>query len=147
MSRRQSRKSRNQNFIWVIALIVIVVGVILYLKRSQRPLASGPLPSAQLRAALDNHRPTLAFFHSNNCHQCLVMVETLAQVWPEFADRLTLVDVDVYDERNAPLLQSVRLQYIPTLIFYDRTGQAETYVGVMEAEQLRQRLKALDSGG
>ena len=41
------------------------------------------------------------------------------------------------------LLEQVGLQYIPTLIFYDRTGKEQVSVGVMEAEQLRQTLAAL----
>jgi len=57
-----------------------------------------------------------------------------------------LVDVYVYDEKNEPLLKKVGLQYIPTLIFYDRAGKEQVSVGVMEAEQLRQSLAALAEG-
>lgn len=53
------------------------------------------------------------------------------------------MDINVYDEQNQALLERVKLQYIPTLIFYDRDGQAETHVGVMEAAQLSQKLVEL----
>ena len=101
------------------------------------------LPEAELARALSAGQPALAFFHSNNCHQCIVMMETVSQVYPEFADSVALVDINVYDERNERLLQVVRIQYIPTLIFYDRTGNKQVSVGVMEAEKLSQTLAAL----
>jgi thiol:disulfide interchange protein len=71
------------------------------------------------------------------------MVDTVAQVYPQFQDAVALVDIDVYDEQNLSLLRRVRLQYIPTLIFFDRNGQAEPYIGVMEASQLSSMLAAL----
>jgi len=104
------------------------------------------LPADQLQNALAEHLPTLAFFHSNSCRQCAMMIEIVDQVYPEFAASVVLVDVYVYDEKNAPLLKKVGLQFIPTLIFYDRAGKEQVSVGVMEAEQLRQSLAALAEG-
>jgi thiol:disulfide interchange protein len=74
------------------------------------------------------------------------MMETVAQVFPDFAEAVVLVDINVYDESNEALLKRVGLQYIPTLIFYDHTGKEQVSVGVMEAEQLRQTLAALAGG-
>jgi hypothetical protein len=74
------------------------------------------------------------------------MAKILQQVYPEFAGSVALVDVNVYDNRNTILLQKVRIRYIPTLIFYDRAGQAQTSVGVMEPTTLRQQLQALRGG-
>lgn len=131
----------------VLALAVVV----LLLKggnndQPQATTVSGDLPADQLQNALAERRPTLAFFHSNNCQQCIVMMEIVGQVYPEFANSIVLVDVNVFDERNAPLLQKVGLQYIPTLIFYNRAGQGQVSVGVMETEQLRQTLATLAGG-
>jgi thiol:disulfide interchange protein len=89
------------------------------------------LPEAQLARAIQDGQPVLAFFHSNNCRQCVVMIDTVDQVYPEFADQVALVDIDVYDARNTKLMKAVRLQYIPTLIFYDRTGNGQVSVGAM----------------
>jgi thiol:disulfide interchange protein len=102
---------------------------------------------AQLVHALQAGQPTLAFFHSNNCQQCIVMMETVAQVYPEFSSTVTRVDVNVYDEDNVALLQRAGLQYISTLIFYDNTGHGQVSRGVMEAEQLRGTLAAIADGG
>lgn len=109
------------------------------------PPAAQPneLPGAQLDRLLAAKQPTLAFFHSNNCKQCLTMMEVVEQVYPEFANSVALVDVNVYDERNAALLQRARIRAIPTQIFFDRSGQGRVVLGAMEPEQLRQELQTL----
>lgn len=101
------------------------------------------LPEAHLDQLLAAGEPAFVFFHSNNCAQCIRMIEIVEQVYPDFAESVPLIDVNVYDERNQNLLQRVGLRYIPTLIFIDRAGQGETHVGVMEAETLREQLQAL----
>jgi len=152
MSKKHRYKKKNN-----IARILIVVGVallaavVLILKEGSNPQVqtadtSGDLPATQLQNALAEHRPTLAFLHSYNCQQCIKMIGIVEQVYPDFADVIVLVDIDVDDKRNEPLLRQVGLQYIPTLIIYDRTGKGQISVGVMEAEQLRQTLTLLAEG-
>ena len=80
------------------------------------------------------------------CQQCIEMIGIVDQVYPEFKNTVALVDINVYDERNTALLNRVGLQYIPTLIFYDRTGKEQVSVGVMDPEILRQTLAALSEG-
>jgi len=145
------KKSNNQLRTLVVGSVLVLAAMVLLLKGGGNNQAlgntdAGDLPAAQLQAALAEHRPTLAFFHSTTCHQCIEMTRIVAQVYPEFGDSITLVDVDVYAEGNAPLLQQMRLQYIPTLVFYDRAGTGQASVGVMEAERLRQTLAALAEG-
>ena len=74
------------------------------------------------------------------------MISIVGEVYPRYADTVELVDVNVYDERNAALLQQVRLQFIPTLIFYDQSGEANVVVGVMQDEELNQALADLAGG-
>ena len=71
------------------------------------------------------------------------MMDIVAQVYPEYQTEVTLVDVNVYDERNVPLLKKVGLQYIPTLVFYNQNGERQVHVGVMEADVLRNTLAAI----
>lgn len=115
---------------------------------SQAPAAAQPdeLPEAQLEHLLTAGRPTLAFFHSNNCVQCIKMMGVVEQVYPEFDDSVALVDVNVYDNRNASLLQRARIQAIPTQIFFDRTGQGMVVMGAMTPDQFRERMQALAGG-
>ena len=150
MSKKHHRKQSRLLPILVLGGLALLVVAILLLKPEPQiatPTASAnEYAEAQLDRALAENRPTLAFFHSNTCHQCQVMMEIVGQVYPDFAETVVLVDINVYDENNDALLKRVGLQYIPTLIFYDQTGQEQVSVGVMEAEQLRQTLAALAEG-
>lgn len=108
-----------------------------------------PTPVSQLspEVQFDQHlaagRPVLAFFHSNTCAQCIQMTEIVAQVYPDYADRVALVDVNVHDQRNEHFLGRAGIQVIPTLILIDRDQQGQGYAGVMLPETLRERLEAL----
>lgn len=134
----------------ILGGVILLALFVLAMKNSSQPEIPGDsgdqLPQAQLDAALSAGRPALAFFHSNNCQQCIIMIDTVERVFPEFANTVALVDINIYDPNNQALLEKVRLQYIPTLIFYDRQGQIDTFVGVMEADILRQRLSSLLEG-
>ncbi len=147
------KKSRlkNKNLLPRILVVagVLILAILILVFKQDRDFndAATPTPVSiaelQLDRALQAGEPTLAFFHSDNCKQCIVMMETVNHVYPEFSTLVTLVDVNVYDMKNAGLLKSVGLQYIPTLIFYDQSGEKQVSVGVMETEQLRQTLAAL----
>jgi thioredoxin-like negative regulator of GroEL len=144
--KKRRQPSRMPQFFTLGGLLVLVAAILILKEKPQpAPLVSNSdmLAEVQLDLALEARQPVLAFFHSNNCQQCLIMVDTVAQVFPQFQDAVTLVDIDVYDEQNSALLRRVRLQYIPTLIFFDRNGQAEPYIGVMEASQLSRKLEML----
>jgi thiol-disulfide isomerase/thioredoxin len=132
--------------IFIIGGVILLAFVIIGFKKkpaTQMIAGSGGLPQAQLEDALKAGKPALAFFHSDNCQQCIIMIETVDQVFPEFESQVELVDVNVYDPVNEPLMRSVRLQYIPTLVFYDRAGKYQSIVGVMSAEVLREKLSVL----
>lgn len=104
------------------------------------------LPEARLERSLAAGQPTLAFFHSTNCVQCIKMMQVVEQVYPEFSDQVALVDVHVYDQRNASLLQRARIRAIPTQIFIDSTGQGLVVMGAMDPQQFREQLQALAGG-
>ncbi|MCU0485726.1 MAG: thioredoxin family protein [Anaerolineales bacterium] len=149
--RRHPQPSRLPQIL-ILGGVILLAGMILALKQNGVPAddastSSSALPEAQLDRALKANQPTLAFFHSNNCQQCIEMIGIVDQVYPEFKNTVTLVDIDVYDERNMALLNRVGLQYIPTLIFYDHNGKEQVSVGVMQAKVLRQTLAALAGGG
>lgn len=172
LAQEQRRRGRRQLWlrIAVAAGLVLAVGVVLALKFGGAPEAVslaealatsspgapiGPpgatelpagTPEEQLAQLLAAGRPVFAFFHSNNCNQCLRMIAIVNQVYPEFAASVALVDVNVYDPRNERLLQRARIQFIPTQVFYDRSGRSQTTVGVMAPEQLRQQLQAISGG-
>ena len=143
----QGRPARGWLPILAVLGVIVLLGITVYAKQQAQPVATtSELPETQLARLLAQGKPTLAFYHSNTCDQCIQMTRIVQQVYPEFAGSVALVDVNVYDNRNTILLQKVRIRYIPTLIFYDRAGQAQTSVGVMEPTTLRQQLQALRGG-
>ncbi len=107
---------------------------------------SGGTAEAQLGRLLAAGQPALGFYHSTNCAKCKEMMAIVAEVYPEFESTVGLVDVDVYDKTNTKLLQVARIYAIPTQIFYDKSGQQETVLGVMTAEALREKLRFLAGG-
>jgi len=139
------KSSHWLQFLILGGIVLLVLLVLAFKDQSQpdAPAGNGKLPEVQLERALSAGKPALAFFHSNNCEQCLTMIKTVEQVYPEFSSSVYLIDVNVYDPNNEPLLQKVKLKYIPMLVFYGQSGQSQTYVGVMEANALRQLLMLL----
>jgi thiol:disulfide interchange protein len=117
---------------------------------SATPAPTAPVlsesPEAQLGRLLAAGKPTLAFFHSNNCVQCIKMMQVVAQIYPEFEDSVALVDVNVYDKANARLLQVAGIRAIPTQIFYNSAGKGQVVLGAMEPEQFRAYLRSLAGG-
>lgn len=130
----------------VVVLLITMKGQPAAQSSSLTPTVASELPEVTLDRALAANQPTLAFFHSLTCESCVEMTAIVRQVYPEFQGLITLVDVNVYDERNQALVQRAKILGIPTLVLIDRTGQARTFAGVMEEDQLRQRLRSLAGG-
>jgi thiol:disulfide interchange protein len=131
--------------ILIIAGVAVVIGVI-FIIRNQPAAATTPVnesPETLLDRSIDEGKPVFAFFHSNNCHSCIVMMNTVAEVYPEFSREIVLVDVDVYDPQNENLLRRGNIRTIPTQIFIDREATGKITFGAMEADILRQHLQSL----
>lgn len=132
----------------ILILAGVVVLVIMIFAFKNQATQSAVSADKSLEARFDRYikegRPTLAFFHSTNCHSCIVMMDIVAQVYPEFKDSVALVDVDVYDSQNENLLRRAGINSIPTLVFIDRKGQRKVSIGVIDAAQLRRQLQILD---
>ncbi len=148
----------------ILASVVLALGAILLLKEGRPPTSTivnpppgsaAPAGSAtavgsaadQLQAALAANKPALVFMHSTTCQSCIDMMHVVDQVYPEFAAQIALVDVDVYDEANEPLMQVLGLRYIPTIVVYDRAGKAAQNVGAMKADAFRTFLRQRALGG
>ena len=139
---RSKRLSTSGTLLILVGLLLIVV-VILILKPGAAPPTTSALPEEQRANALATGKPTFIFLHSLDCVPCKEMMDIVALVYPEFDNKVILVDVDVYADENAGLLRDEMVRAIPTLVFYDRSGQRRVYVGVMEAAQLRLTLVTL----
>ncbi len=74
-------------------------------------------------------------------------MKVVDQVYPEFAGQVALVDVDVNDTTNGPLMQKLGLRYIPTVVVYNREGKSWQNVGAMKADAFRVFLRQRALGG
>jgi len=143
-SRRRARILRPLVFVGVLLL---TVAAILALKPESRSAAGSPVArETDLDVALSSGRPVVVFLHSLDCVPCRQMMNVVAEVHPEFEKSVTLLDVDVYNQGNYPILRREKLQAIPTLVFYDRQGTRSVSIGVISADELRVRLKTLAEG-
>jgi len=104
-------------------------------------------PADQLTQALAGGKPALVFMHSTTCQSCKDMMKVVDQVYPEFAGQVALVDVDVNDNANGPLMQKLGLRYIPTIVVYNREGKASQNVGAMKPDAFRTFLRQRGLGG
>ena len=104
-------------------------------------------PADQLTQALAGGKPALVFMHSTTCQSCKDMMKVVDQVYPEFAGQVALVDVDVNDNANGPLMQKLGLRYIPTIVVYNREGKASQNVGAMKPDAFRAFLRQRALGG
>lgn len=160
-SQPQARKKNNGlTTILALAGLGLVIVMILLLKMEQEPaatatsapaaasaLVSQDTPAEQFQQALAAKHPTLVFMHSTDCIPCKEMTKVVEQVYPEFAQQVVLVDVNVYDRTNTALIQQLGLRVIPTTVFFDRQGQGQQFMGVMEPDDLRNTLRQLAQGG
>jgi thiol:disulfide interchange protein len=165
-AKAQPATARPGGFLTILviaSLAVVIIGIIL-LKERQSPsvtlsvaqsgpsavatsgnAVAGPFkpnsPADQLNQALVAGRPVLVFMHSTNCQSCIDMMKVVDQIYPEFAGQVTLVDVDVYDDANVPLMQLLGLRYIPTVVVFDEQGKQSQNVGAMKPDAFRTFLR------
>jgi len=144
MPRKHKRPARKRPPILLILVGVALLLIAIFALKSGNPTPAVDVPlETQLDQALRDGRPTFVFLHSLDCIPCKAMMDVVADVYPDFQDSVVLIDVDVYDQRNISLMRRESLQVIPTLVFYDARGRRQTFVGVMQADQLRDTLRAL----
>jgi thiol:disulfide interchange protein len=146
-SKRAKRAIREQpSTLLILAGLVLLLITVFALKSVYAsPTPAAPLES-QLDQALADNRPTFVFLHSLDCIPCKAMMQTVADVYPDYQDSIVLIDVDVYDRSNSNILQRERLQSIPTLVFYDAQGTRQVFIGAMPADQFSDTLTLLATG-
>jgi len=148
------KKKYNKSSPWpkilILAGIALMITVIIMIKNQpveQPATTANQTAEALLDQYLEEGKPTFVFFHSNNCRSCIDMIAIVDQVYPEFEDKIALVDVNVYDSANQNLLRRAKIYSIPTQVFIDRTGQGKVAMGVMTPEEFRAQLLTLAEGG
>jgi thiol:disulfide interchange protein len=142
--RRPSRKS-SPTILIIAGIALLLVGIFAF-KSAGDTSGPGALLEAQLDRALHDGQPAVVFLHSLNCVACKEMMQTVADVYPDYQDSIALIDVDIYDQGNDNLIRREQLQSIPTLVFYNQEGSRQVFIGAMPSAQFRDTLAQLDAG-
>ena len=144
MSKKKKTPPRKQpsTLLILTELVLLLIAIFAFKDGGETPVSARSLEE-QLDQALEEGRPAFVFLHSLNCVPCKEMMQVVEQVYPEFQASVVLIDVDVYDQENANLLNRERLQAIPTLIFYDTQGARQVVLGVLSPDQFRATLQTL----
>ena len=144
---KSSKSNLLPRLLILAGIVVVVVSIILIKNQSdQDVVAVDETPEQQFDRYLAEQKPFFAFFHSNNCESCLIMMETVEQVYPAFQEDIALIDVNVYDPINQSLLQRAAIQSIPTQVFVDSTGNGIVSLGILTDDQLIEQLSKLVVG-
>jgi len=125
---------------------VVIAGIVGMKVFSSEEGIDGQLPEEQLDYALVTGQPTLVFFHSMNCDPCIAAMQVVEDVYQAYEESIVLVDVNVSETANHPLLRRVGVRTIPAFFVYDRSGELQIYYGVPQPDQLRAVLTELGEG-
>jgi len=125
----------NTARIGIVAALMVVVGVVMALKQQNKDTPrTGDQPPAQAKAesrpaeAQDGQPstakksvPRLVDLGAGKCIPCKKMAPILEELRKEFAGRLDVEFIDVWENPSAGELYRIKL--IPTQIFYDASGK------------------------
>jgi FKBP-type peptidyl-prolyl cis-trans isomerase 2 len=101
------------------------------------------LPTMTLSEALSNGKITFVQFGADTCAPCRQMRPILAELAAEYKDRVNIVYVDIYENRE--LSGQYRILAIPTLILFDGYGrEANRHTGYFPKESIIAWFKEMD---
>jgi thioredoxin 1 len=161
---------KNNLRIVIVAALVVIAGVVLAVKQASRQtatnsqgaccpqianpaglrdlnLTSGPapaLPTATSATAPSESKPLprLLDLGAGKCIPCKMMAPILEELKKEYAGRMEVVFVDVWEKPDAGKAYNVEM--IPTQIFYDAEGkELFRHVGFFSKEDILAKWKEL----
>lgn len=85
--------------------------------------------------------PMMLEFGATSCHSCVVMGKILYKIKEKYPNA-NIYFIDIYEDTKAAEKFGIRM--IPTQKYLDKDGNIiETHMGVIEQEELEQKLKGL----
>lgn len=85
--------------------------------------------------------PVLVDFYATWCGPCQMMAKILEQVNAEMKQQLKIVKIDT--DKYSQLATDHQIHALPTLVLFKQGKPVERIEGVVPAEQLVQRLRAI----
>jgi thioredoxin 1 len=111
-------------------------------KRVQAIAAPAPPTNTveEFKRALQGRKPVLVDFGANSCMPCREIRPILKEVEQEFTGKAQLLVLDVY--KNQEIASQYRVQMIPTLIFFDKSGkEVFRHIGPWDKASIVSKLK------
>lgn len=100
-----------------------------------------------IEEAKQKGQPAWLLFHSTTCQSCIEMEAVYNALKPEFEGEIAFINIDVNDPAEQELCAQYKIQYIPTTYFLNLKGEKTfNYVGVIQQDDMRAKLKALTEG-
>ncbi|TVQ99163.1 MAG: thioredoxin [Desulfovibrionales bacterium] len=85
---------------------------------------------------------TVASFGAVNCIPCRLMVPIREELQREYDGRVAIVFINLH--RHYELIDQYAIQVIPTLIFYDESGnEAKRHIGFMDKQSIEAEMVKL----
>ena len=94
----------------------------------------------EFQQAIKSGKPLLVDFGANSCMPCRQLRPILKEIKKEHAEKARILIIDVYEYKD--LAREYRVQLIPTLIFFDKTGkEMYRHVGAWDKDSIVEKLK------
>ncbi|HPA20071.1 MAG TPA: thioredoxin family protein [Verrucomicrobiae bacterium] len=134
----------------IIGVVVALAAAAFVAKRANRgtPVKGAAAPVATANAPAERPLPRLVDLGAGKCIPCKKMAPILEQLKKEYAGRLVVEFIDVWENPGASDKYNINL--IPTQIFYDVTGkELWRHEGFFGREEILAKWKELgvDLGG
>ncbi|HNZ08263.1 MAG TPA: thioredoxin family protein [Bacillota bacterium] len=136
---------RSKIMVAVLVLLVtaaVVVGAVLL---SKPKAAEKSIPEAtpeDVTKAASSGRPFVVKMTGENCEACELLEPILAELANELKGKVDFMAIDVY--KYPKLAAEHRIIYIPTLIYFDASGQKLGITqGLLQIDQLKDKMKEL----
>ena len=118
----------------IVAALAAAVGAVVAVKYGAPACATRPAAPAGASAGL----PRLVDFGGSTCIPCQMMMPALEELKTEYAGRLQVEVVDVWDDPEIGRKHDIRV--IPTQIFYDASGkELDRHEGYMSKQDILAR--------
>lgn len=125
----------------IVAALAVIVGAVVVLKQNKasQPAGSPPPDTAAVGGA---RVPRLLDLGAGKCIPCKMMAPILEELKKEYAGRLDVVFIDVWENQDAA--KQYGIETIPTQIFFDANGkELFRHIGFFGKEDILAKWKEL----
>lgn len=126
-----------KNWLIILAILIIPVGIYAFLNNSDSPFESAHATAG---------KPVVYKFKSTMCSDCKKIDNELKSIEPQYQDKITFEQVEVQkgDSYTNKMIKKYKVSVVPTLIFIDSSGtEIKRTEGYQTKDTLENILKAL----